>query len=95
MDAARSARQPRTPDGSSAYFRLSTRPIDQSLAAVPDEPAAREQRRRHVLAGGYVLRAAERAPDVALVGMGADPARRAGRGRGALGGGTWRSTSSA
>jgi pyruvate dehydrogenase E1 component len=35
-------------DGSSAYFRLSTRPIDQSLAADAD-PA-------HVLAGGYRLR---------------------------------------
>src|SRR4051812_15619285 len=57
--------------GSSAYFRLSTRPIEQALAHVPDEPAAREQRRAHVLAGGYVLREAERAPDIALVGMGA------------------------
>jgi pyruvate dehydrogenase E1 component len=59
------------PGGSSAYFRLSTRPIDQALAHVPGEPAAREQRRAHVLAGGYLLREAERAPDVALVGMGA------------------------
>ena len=57
--------------GSSAYFRLSTRPIDQALALVPDEPGAREQRRRHVLAGGYVLRTAERAPDIVLAGMGA------------------------
>jgi pyruvate dehydrogenase E1 component len=58
-------------DGSSAYFRLSTRPIDQELAALPDDPAAREERRRQVLAGGYLLREAARAPDVALVGMGA------------------------
>jgi pyruvate dehydrogenase E1 component len=36
------------PDGTSAYFRLSTRPIDQALAGSP----AREQ----VLAGGYRLR---------------------------------------
>ena len=34
------------PDGGSAYFRLSTRPIEQSLAAVPPEPAERERRRR-------------------------------------------------
>ena len=59
------------PRGSSAYFRLSTRPLDQALACVPSEPEARERRRRHVLAGGYVLREAERAPDVTLVGMGA------------------------
>jgi pyruvate dehydrogenase E1 component len=59
------------PGGSSAYFRLSTRPVDQALARIPGDPEAREQRRRHVLAGGYVLREAERLPDVALVGMGA------------------------
>lgn len=44
------------PDGSSAYLRLSTRPIDQLLAAVPEDPAARELRRREVVAGGYKLR---------------------------------------
>jgi pyruvate dehydrogenase E1 component len=44
------------PDGSSAYLRLSTRPVDQSLAAVPEDPAARERRRRHVVAGAYALR---------------------------------------
>ena len=27
------------PDGTSAYFRLTTRPIDQALAAVPEDPA--------------------------------------------------------
>ena len=59
------------PGGSAAYFRLSTRPVDQALARIPGDPEAREQRRRHVLAGGYVLREAERLPDVALVGMGA------------------------
>jgi pyruvate dehydrogenase E1 component len=35
---------------------LSTRPIDQTLAAVPEDPAGREERRRDVLAGGYRLR---------------------------------------
>jgi pyruvate dehydrogenase E1 component len=59
------------PDGSSAYFRLSTRPIDQSLAAVPEQDADREQRRRDALAGGYLLRRAARAPQVVLVGAGA------------------------
>jgi pyruvate dehydrogenase E1 component len=43
------------PGGSSAYLRLSTRPIDQSLANVPADPAARELRRRQVVAGGYPL----------------------------------------
>ncbi|MEV0293516.1 pyruvate dehydrogenase [Nocardia sp. NPDC050710] len=43
------------PDGTSAYLRLSTRPVDQTLAAVPADPAARERRRRQVLAGGYAL----------------------------------------
>jgi len=57
--------------GESAYFRLSTRPIDQSLAAVPADGQAREQRRREALAGGYPLRRAERAPAVTIVAMGA------------------------
>jgi pyruvate dehydrogenase E1 component len=56
--------------GSSAYLRLSTRPVDQALAAVPDDRNAREVRRRHVLAGGYRLRGGERAPAVVLAGMG-------------------------
>ncbi|KZM71680.1 transketolase-like TK C-terminal-containing protein [Nocardia terpenica] len=43
------------PDGGSSYLRLSTRPVDQTLAAVPADPAARERRRRQVLAGGYPL----------------------------------------
>ncbi|HEX6021222.1 MAG TPA: pyruvate dehydrogenase, partial [Solirubrobacter sp.] len=59
------------PDGTSAYIRLSTRPIDQSLAALPDDPAARERRREQVLAGGYRLRESSRRPVVTLVGMGA------------------------
>jgi pyruvate dehydrogenase complex dehydrogenase (E1) component len=44
------------PGGCSAYLRLSTRPVDQSLAGVPDDPAARERRRRQVVAGAYPLR---------------------------------------
>ncbi|WP_019634110.1 transketolase-like TK C-terminal-containing protein [Actinomadura atramentaria] len=58
------------PDGTSAYLRLSTRPVDQTLAAVPADPAAREQRRRSVVAGGYALRRAAD-PRVALVAVGA------------------------
>jgi pyruvate dehydrogenase E1 component len=45
------------PDGESAYLRLTTRPLDQALSDLPDDPAAREQRRYDVLAGGYRLRA--------------------------------------
>jgi pyruvate dehydrogenase E1 component len=58
-------------EGSSSYLRLSTRPIEQSLARVPDDSAAREERRRQVLAGGYRLREAPREPAVTLAGMGA------------------------
>ena len=64
------------PEGSSSYFRLSTRPVDQALAAVPADPVARERRRALAVAGGYPLRraagpAASGAPAVTLVGMGA------------------------
>ncbi len=59
------------PGGTSSYFRLSTRPISQTLAAMPGDPAARERRRQDVLAGGYRLRAAPRPPEVVLVGAGA------------------------
>ena len=52
-------------DGCSAYFRLSTRPIDQALVD------GDESRREHVLRGGYLLRRADRRPAVTLVGMGA------------------------
>lgn len=41
--------------GGSSYLRLSTRPVDQNLAAIPVDPAARERRRRQVVAGAYVL----------------------------------------
>lgn len=57
-------------DGVSAYLRLSTRPVDQSLADVPSESAARERRRRQVVAGGYRLRTAEE-PAVTIAAMGA------------------------
>lgn len=63
-------RQIGRPGGRSSYFRLSTRPIDQTLAEVPEDPAARERRRRQAVAGGYVLRRAED-PALTLVGMGA------------------------
>jgi pyruvate dehydrogenase E1 component len=59
------------PDGTSAYFRLTTRPLDQAAAAIPDDPALREERRRQVLAGGYRLRTASTPPDITLVGVGA------------------------
>lgn len=58
------------PDGSSAYLRLSTRPVDQSLAAVPADQAARERRRRQTVAGAYVIRRAE-TPTVTIAAMGA------------------------
>lgn len=58
------------PDGTSAYLRLSTRPVDQSLAAVPSDPAARERRRRQVVAGGYPLVRRDDAK-VTIVAMGA------------------------
>ena len=57
--------------GTSAYLRLSTRPVEQALACVPEDPQARELRRRQVLAGGYRVRESAGAPDVTLVGMGA------------------------
>ncbi|HEX3803541.1 MAG TPA: pyruvate dehydrogenase [Solirubrobacteraceae bacterium] len=59
------------PDGTSAYFRLTTRPIDQKLAALPSDPQLLEQRRLQALAGGYRVRKAGDAPVVTLVGVGA------------------------
>jgi pyruvate dehydrogenase E1 component len=60
------------PGGTSAYFRLTTRPLDQSLAAVPEDPAARERRRRHAVAGGYRITDHDPAEEqVTLVGVGA------------------------
>jgi len=59
------------PDGTSSYFRLTTRPVDQALAPVPEDPAEREARRRQVLAGGYRLRTAASRPALTIVGVGA------------------------
>lgn len=58
------------PDGTSSYLRLSTRPVRQELAALPTDPAARDRRRRQVIAGAYTLRPAAR-PAVCMVTMGA------------------------
>jgi pyruvate dehydrogenase E1 component len=58
------------PGGSSAYLRLSTRPVSQKLADVPADPAARERRRRQVVAGAYPLRRAAQ-PQVTIAVMGA------------------------
>lgn len=58
------------PEGKSAYLRLSTRPVDQTLASVPTDPAARERRRKQVVAGAYPLLRVQN-PAVTIVGMGA------------------------
>jgi pyruvate dehydrogenase E1 component len=58
------------PDGRSAYLRLSTRPVRQGLSDVPADPAARDRRRRQVIAGAYVLRGCSK-PAVTVVAMGA------------------------
>ena len=59
--------------GTSSYFRLSTRPVDPALAAVPDDEALAERRRQQAVAGGYRLPAPHPASeeDVTLVGVGA------------------------
>ncbi len=59
------------PDGTSGYFRLTTRPIDQALAELSTDSAERDQRRADALAGGYLLRRASSAPAVTLIGVGA------------------------
>ena len=58
------------PDGSSAYLRLSTRPVEQSLARLPADPAGRERRRRQVLEGGYRLLEAPGRPAVTIAALG-------------------------
>lgn len=45
--------------------------MDQSLALVPADPAARELRRRQVLAGAYPLRQSPGQPAVTIAAMGA------------------------
>jgi len=57
--------------GQSSYFRLTTRPLDQRLSALPADAAGRERRRAQVLAGGYRLRACEGIPAVTIVAVGA------------------------
>jgi pyruvate dehydrogenase E1 component len=60
------------PGGTSSYFRLSTRPVDQSLARLPETTDLLERRRKHAVAGGY--RVTDHAPGsehVTLVGVGA------------------------
>ena len=69
------------PDGSSAYLRLSTRPVSQKLAAIPADPAARERRRRQVVAGAYALRRAYGRTSRDDRGDGRDRTRGAGRRR--------------
>ena len=61
------------PGGRSSYFRLSTRPLDPTLAALPDDPALVERRRRQAVAGGYRMPADHALADeqVTLVGVGA------------------------
>ena len=60
------------PGGTSAYFRLSTRPVDPSLAQLPTEPSLVERRRRQAVAGGYRVSGHHpREDSVTLIGVGA------------------------
>lgn len=60
------------PNGRSAYFRLSTRPIDQSTSRLPTDAGLLERRREHCLAGGYRITSHDPASEqVTLVGVGA------------------------
>ncbi|HET8617243.1 MAG TPA: pyruvate dehydrogenase [Actinomycetales bacterium] len=59
------------PGGSSAYFRLSTRKLDQTLAAHPADDLMLERRRRAAISGGYRLAGDPSSDDVTLVGVGA------------------------
>jgi pyruvate dehydrogenase E1 component len=60
------------PGGTSSYFRLSTRPIDPVLSALPADPGLLERRRRNAVAGGYRLTSHDPATEeVTLVGVGA------------------------
>ena len=60
------------PGGTSAYFRLSTRPIDPALAAPPETRELIERRRRQAIAGGYRITQHELTGEqVTLVGVGA------------------------
>lgn len=58
--------------GTSSYFRLTTRPLPQDLANLPEDPALLERRRKHAVAGGYRLTSHDPADEqVTLVGVGA------------------------
>lgn len=60
------------PGGTSAYFRLSTRAIDQQLARVPEDEALLVRRKRYALAGGYRITDHDLSDEqVTLVGTGA------------------------
>ena len=60
------------PGGESAYFRLSTRPIDQGVRPLESGTLkGSDPFRRLVLAGGYPIRRAKGRPRVTLAGMGA------------------------
>lgn len=60
------------PGGTSAYFRLSTRPIDPDLARVPTDDVLRERRRRQAVSGGYrITEHPVTDEQVTLVGTGA------------------------
>ena len=59
------------PGGTSSYFRLSTRPLDQALAAVPEDALLLERRRQHAVSGGYRIGGGDGPDDVTLVGVGA------------------------
>jgi pyruvate dehydrogenase E1 component len=60
------------PGGTSAYFRLSTRPVDPALCQLPEDPHLLERRRKQAIAGGYRITEQNGAPDdVTLVGVGA------------------------
>ncbi len=60
------------PGGTSSYFRLSTRPIDPTLASLPEDADLLERRRRQAVAGGYrVTRHDPATEQVTLVGVGA------------------------
>lgn len=58
--------------GTSSYFRLSTRRLDQTLARMPEDALMLERRRQQVIAGGYRITDHEpSAEQVTLVGVGA------------------------
>ena len=65
--------------GSSSYFRLSTRPIDQGVAPVPADDPARAERRRDVLAGGISATEATPAAQITICAAARSSPRRSPR----------------